>query len=103
MKSYVKLSGPSLDKGIDALNVLVKEFQKRYPYGKMVTHIISIIDPSIDLQTRESIEAGRGILGEYDFVFEWKETPQFEQVRSLIRSIDEALLYTGCKYTITTK
>ncbi len=103
MRSYIKLYGPSIDKGIDALDELLKELSKRYQYGDMVTHIISVVDPSLDLRTGKLIRGGRENLGDHDFVVEWEQEPTFEQVRGLIRQIDEALLYTGCRYTITTK
>lgn len=102
MRSYIKLYGPSIDKGIDALDELLKELGKRYQYGDMVSHIVSVVDPSLDLRTGKLIRGGRESLGEHDFVVEWKQEPTFEQVRGLIRQIDEALLYTGCRYTITT-
>lgn len=103
MKSYIKLYGPSIDKGIDALDELLKELSKRYQYGNMVSHIVSVVDPAIDLLTGKLIRGGRENLGEYDFVLEWEQEPSFEQVRGLVRQIDEALLYTGCRYTITTR
>jgi len=103
MKSYVKLYGPSIDKGLQSLYDLMKELGKRYQYGEMVSHIVSVIDPSLDLLTGKLIRKGKLNLGEYDFVVEWAQTPDMEQVRGLIRRIDEALLYTGCRYTITTK
>lgn len=102
MRSYIKLYGPSIDKGIDALDELLKELGKRYQYGDMVSHIVSVVDPSLDLRTGKLIRGGRESLGEHDFVVEWEQEPTFEQVRGLIRQIDEALLYTGCRYTITT-
>lgn len=103
MKSYIKLYGPSIDKGIEALDDLLKDLKKRYQYGDMVSHIISVVDPSLDLITGQLIRQGREQLGEYDFAVEWEQIPGHEQVRGLIRHIDEALLYTGCRYTITTK
>jgi hypothetical protein len=103
LKSYIKLYGPSIDKGIDALDELLKELSKRYQYGDMVSHIVSVVDPAIDLRTGKLIRGGRENLGEYDFVLEWEQEPSFEQVRGLVRQIDEALLYTGCRYTITTR
>ena len=103
MKSYIKLIGPSIDRGIDALNRLVQDLGKRYQYGDMITHIVSTIDPRLDLRTGTLISRAGIQIGDYDFVVQWKENPNPEQVRSLVRSIDEALLYTGCRYTITTK
>ncbi len=82
---------------------LLKELGKRYQYGDMVSHIISVVDPSIDLLTGKLIRKGRESLGDEDFVVEWEQDPTFEQVKALIKHIDEALLYTGCRYTITTK
>ena len=103
MRSNIKLYGPSIDKGIEALEELLRELSKRYQYGDMVSHIVSVVDPTLDLRTGKLIRRGRESLGEYDFVVEWEQDPTFEQVRGLIKHIDEALLYTGCKYTITTK
>jgi hypothetical protein len=103
MKSYIKLYGPSIDKGIEALDVLLKHLKKRYPYGDMVSHIISVVDPSLDLITGQLIRKGREQLGEHDYIVEWEQEPTFDQVRGLIRQIDEALMYTGCRYTITTR
>ncbi len=103
MKSYVKLYGPSIDRGIEALNKLLKELNKRYQYGEMVSHIVSVVDPSLDLMTGRLIRGGRESLGDYDFFVEWEQDPSFEQVRGLIRQIDEALHYTGCRYSIVTK
>jgi len=103
LKSYIKLYGPSIEKGLDALNDMVKDVNKRFQYGDMVSHIVSVIDPSVDLLTGKMILEGKVEVGEYDFVVEWVFPPNAEQVRGLIRQIDEALLYTGCRYTITTK
>jgi len=103
MKSYIKLIGPSIDRGIEALDRLVQDLSKRYKYGDMITHIVSTIDPRIDLRTGTLISRASIQIGDYDFVVQWKENPNPEQIRSLVRSIDEALLYTGCRYTITTK
>ncbi len=102
MKSYVKLYGPSIDRGIEAMNGLLRNLKKRYQYGEMVSHIISVVDPSLDLLTGTLIRGGRETLGEHDYVVEWEQAPNFEQVRALIRHIDEALAFTGCMYTITT-
>ena len=103
MKSYLRLIGPSIDKGIEALNKLVVELEKKYPYGEMITHIVSVIQPGIDLRTGGLIARGGIQLGDFDYVIQWKEIPSAEQVRSLVRNIDEALQYTGCRYMITTK
>jgi hypothetical protein len=72
MKSYIKLYGPSIDKGIEALDDLLKHLKKRYPYGDMVSHIISVVDPSLDLITGQLIRKGREQLGEHDYIVEWE-------------------------------
>ena len=82
---------------------MLKDLKKRYQYGEMVSHIISVVDPSLDLITGKLIRDGKEFIGEDDFVIKWEQTPSFDQVRGLIRQIDEALLYTGCRYTITTR
>ncbi|MCW3992244.1 MAG: hypothetical protein NWE79_06025 [Candidatus Bathyarchaeota archaeon] len=102
VKSSIRLYGPSIDLGLEALYDLVKELGRGYPYGEMISHIISTIDPNLDLLTGKMISGGAFRLGEYDFIIEWKDPPGPDQVRGLIRRIDEALLYTGCRYTITT-
>ncbi len=48
IKSYVKLYGPSLDKGIDAMDELLSNFKKWFRNGRMVSAIVSVVDPSID-------------------------------------------------------
>lgn len=101
MRSYIKLIGPSVDKGIEALDNMLSDLRRRFQYGDRVSHIVSVVDPTIDLATGEYVSLGQ--LGEYDFYVEWLSPPNVEHVRGLIRCIDEALLYTGCRYTITTK
>jgi hypothetical protein len=103
LKSCLKLYGPSIDKGWDALEEKFNELKKHYPYGDVVFHAISIIDPTYDAVTGRLVREVREELGEYDFVVEWNQEPTIEQVRGLIRQVDEALMYSGCRYTITTK
>ena len=98
MKSCIKLFGPSIFKAQVALRKLVKELDP-INYGS----IVSTIDPTIDLLTRSMIKQGRELLGEYDFAFEWIGVPSTEQIGKLVRKIDEALVPTGCRYTITTR
>jgi hypothetical protein len=103
MNSYIKLYGPSIDKGYEALIQMMESLGTIFKYGDMVSHIVSTIDPSMDIRTGRLISRGLEVLGEYDFIIEWKENPSLEQVRGLMKHIDEALLYTGCRYTITTQ
>ena len=102
IKSYVKLYGPSLDKGIDALDEILSSFKKWFRNGRMVSTIVSVVDPSIDYGAGKLIRDGKETLGRYDYVIEWVNPPSLEQVRGLIRHIDQALEQTGCRYTIST-
>ena len=103
MKSYIKLYGPSLDRGLEALDDMVKNLGKGYPLGDEILQILSIVDPSLDLKTNLLVSDGAELLGDFDYVIEWKQVPSKEQVRSLMRKIDDSILYSGCRYTITTK
>ena len=88
IKSYVKLYGPSLDKGIDAMDELLGNFKKWFRNGRMVSAIVSVVDPSIDYGAGKLIRDGKETLGRYDYVNERIEPPSIEQVRDLIRHID---------------
>ena len=103
MKSYIKLYGPSLDRGLEALDSMVKNLGKGYPLGDEILQILSIVDPSLDLKTNQLVGGGLELLGDYDFVIEWKQSPNMAQVRALMRKVDDSILYSGCRYTITTK
>ncbi|MCD6155138.1 MAG: hypothetical protein NDF53_04185 [archaeon GB-1867-097] len=103
MRSYIKLYGPSIERGLRALDSLMERLDRSFEYGDIVAHIISVVEPSIDLKTGKHVGKGRVEIGEYDYVIEWKQRPTKEQIFALIRRIDEALLYTGCRYSIVTK
>jgi hypothetical protein len=103
MKSYIKLYGPSIEKGYDALTEMMKNMSRGFKYGDMISHIITTIDPQLDLNTGQLLGTGVEVLGEDDFIIEWKIKPSLEQVKALMRRIDNALMYTGCRYTITTR
>jgi len=106
MKSHLKLIGPSIDKGFDALEEMFNELKKldtQHLYGDIIYNAISKLVPSHDVLTGRLVEDGMALLGDYDFVVEWNQQPTMEQVRRLIRQVDNALLYTGCRYMITTK
>ena len=101
MKTYIKLYGPSIDRAIDALDELIKEMRRGYQLGRRVSHIVSVVDPSIDLLTGRPISGAQ--LGDYDYCVEWLTPPNPEHIKNLARGIDRALWYTGCEYTLTTK
>jgi hypothetical protein len=101
LKTCIKLYGPSIDRAIDALDELIKEMRRGYQLGRRVSHIVSVVDPSIDLLTGRPISGAQ--LGDYDYCIEWLTHPNPEHIKILARGIDDALWYTGCEYTLTTK
>ena len=78
---------------------MVKEIKEDVSYNRMMTSI----DPSIDLMTKAMIVDGEEVLGEYDFVIEWRTAPSRKSLNDLIAKLDAVLAPSGCRYTITTK
>lgn len=87
MKSFIKLYGPPIDKALEKLKKVVSDFPN-ISKGKI---------------THELILEGITILGDYDFIIEWKGNPTAEDIRLLIKSIDDVLKPLDCRYTIITK
>lgn len=86
MESKIKIIGPPIDKAITELQKLAKELP-------------SISDGSL---SHSMIPTGETLMGDFDFVFHWKEKPDEKELRALITRIDKALKGLGCRYTITT-
>jgi hypothetical protein len=101
--SYIKLYGPSIFQAQEALEKMIKDITPTLEIGNIIKHMVSIIEPTLDLATGEMLGRGDFTLGEYDFAIEWKDNPTKDQVKTLIRRIDTALMFTGCRYAITTK
>jgi hypothetical protein len=99
MKSSITLYGPRIADGLEALEKMVKDIRNDTSFNRTVTRL----DPSMDLMTEQMIADGEEILGEYDFVIEWRTSPPRKSLRELISKIDRVLAPTGCRYTITTK
>ncbi len=58
----------------------------------------------IDMERCNTLISNRGEeLGEYDFFFEWFKKPDMEQLKALIKDIDETLEPLGIRYSIVTK
>lgn len=84
--SYIKIYGPPIDRAVSALEGLVRQL------------------PTISRgHVGGDLTEGAVITGEHDFAFEWTDPPSLPQIRTLIRSIDEAFSELGCRYTITTQ
>jgi hypothetical protein len=99
MKSSITLYGPRIADGLEVLEKMVKEIKKDASFNRAVTRL----DPSMDLLTEQMITDGEEVLGEYDFVIDWRTSPSRKSLRELISKIDSVLAPTGCRYTITTK
>lgn len=116
MKSYVRIYGPPLLKGIKALEKLAVNM----PEVCIVDTMIESAMPQFNTQEGVlnyfasvggipekrcgNIISKSGIkMGDTDFVFEWFKEPKMEQINTLIEMIDGALTPLGVKYTIATK
>lgn len=101
MKSCLKLYGPRIADGLSALEGMMREIDQ--DISDCCYRTVVMIDPSIDLMTKQMISDGLETLGEYDFVIEWRVAPTSETLKKLIKKIDQVLAPTGCRYTITTE
>jgi len=118
-KSYIKICGPPLLKGIKALQKIAVEMSET-----VTMRFYDVTLPSLPLGAMTETEVGRLLpfgpdlppekrvrlisrsaetLGDYDFFFEWGVEPTVDQVNELIEKIDKALADCRCMYTITTK
>lgn len=130
MKSYVKVYGPPLLKALKALEktaigmpevcIMDTTIEAGLRAPKMGMSTLEMSEPALDsLDGVMNFFGGEGViskkrcgtivsksgesLGEYDFYYEWFTKPTMKQVEDLIERIDNALVPTGAKYTITTK
>lgn len=115
-RSYIKIYGPPILEALRALERIAIDMPEVCIMDKIIELSGPVFDDvagvfnyfsSLGEITRERCEKiisrSGASLGEYDFYFEWLRDPNMEQVKELIRRIDEALTPLGCKYTITTK
>ena len=83
--------------------IILEEMVEDIKKDTLLKRIIVSADPTMDLITKLMIEDGQEMLGEYDFVIEWRSPPTAVSRRELINKIDRVIETTGCRYTITTK
>lgn len=127
MRSYIKILGPPIADSIKELEKIAVEMPN---VCIMDESIIRDLPPSIARDLGDTFEYNEYVygyfsrrtgvqirrercvnifseskeaLGEYDFFFEWFQTPNREQLEGLISKIDKALEPLGSLYTITTK
>jgi len=116
LKSYIKIYGPPILKAIRALEkiavetpevcimdtVILKDVPRNL--ARDIGGYFSSVGVTIPVERcKNIISKSRESLGEYDFFFEWFESPSVEQFHGLIEKIDEAIIPLKCNYTITTK
>jgi Ser-tRNA(Ala) deacylase AlaX len=102
MASYIKLYGPSISKGLEKLEELVKKLELAGKETISPEQTKVTVEPIWARGGDISFERSRTISGKYDFMIDWKRRPTVEQIKGLIKLIDEALERTGCRYTVTT-
>jgi hypothetical protein len=127
MKSYIKLYGPPVLDAIQALEKLAIDTPEicimdplieaslgdigLSSYGGVIgsseqTRVMDYFRDYKEIspeRCQKILSKGIGSLGDYDFMFEWTTKPDDEQVRNLIKNIDDCLKPVGVRYTITTK
>ncbi len=116
-RSYIKLQGPPVRKGLKALEKVAIEMSKKTTMrfysvsvpdigmisGDQTTSTPYYIGGLSERETVNLISRSSQVLGDYDFFFEWGVEPKVEQINELIEMIDEALADCNCMYSITTK
>ena len=120
-KSYIKIYGPPVLEAIEALENLsidmpevcimnpiiysIPDYNERFQDLDQVRDYFSNVRSlgEIELEQCDKLISKTGdSLGEYDFFFEWFVDPDSDQVKQLIKKIDETIKPLGCSYTITT-
>ncbi len=121
VRSYVRIYGPPLLKAIRALEAIAVEMSKAVdvkfshaclPYPSRMQsdtrdwnqYLKNMKRMYVDCyEPVKIISDASSMLGDYDFFFEWSETPTMEQIEKLIDKMDEKLGSLGCYYSITTE
>ena len=125
-KSYVKIYGPPVLKSIKALEKVAADMGKKTgmrhysvlvptpeisystsgSYESMLLGYANSLLTEVELPAEEKVKLlsrSGDTLGEYDFFFEWAESPTKQRVQELIAMIDDVLADCGCRYTVVTK
>lgn len=122
MKTYVKIYGPPLMEALRELEKIATKMPKITHYHFLVGYTGAFSTTSVTMGqpyppdtaflgtaadaekvTHPVISKFGHTLGEYDFFFEWKEDPTWDEICGLISNIDKAFTTLGCKYTLTSK
>jgi len=116
LRSFIKIYGPPILKGIKALEkiaidmpevcimdtIIAQSLPPSGPLEDTTGYFMPLGEISVERCNKIISKSGE-VLGEYDFFFEWFTKPTMEQLNELIAKIDEVLTSIGSRYTITTK
>ena len=130
MKSYIKIIGPPIFDTIKALEKIAVDMPEvcimsppieltigfeniaaqqvdgelqGFTFGDY-SNVSRYFGPDIPEERCQSIISKSGEkLGDYDFYFEWFKKPNMDELKALIKKIDDAVKTTGAQYTVTTK
>ncbi|MFW9991012.1 MAG: hypothetical protein ACFFD4_03020 [Candidatus Odinarchaeota archaeon] len=98
MKSRLKLYGPGIVKALALLDELSMDLEK-ISHGSHEAFTEEVKDKK---EVRKLLRQGSTKIGTYDYHFTWIDTPSMDDIKELIRRIDEKLIGTSVRYTITT-
>ena len=122
-RTYIKIKGEPLLKGIKALEKMAVDTPKvcimnraivysilplESPEGMMMFPTDSVLSyfstmGDITHERCETIISKSGKLGEYDFLFEWHEEPSPEEIAELNKKIKATLTPLGFKFDTVTR
>jgi len=118
MKSHIKIYGPPVLDAIMALEKVSVDLPEVCIMDKLIERdYAGFNDPEyvrgyweetlnalIDVKRCGTIiSKSEESIGENDFVFEWFAEPTLDQLKALIKQVDDALAPLDVRYTITTK
>ena len=118
MKSSIKIYGPPVLDAIMALEKVSVDLPEVCIMDKLIErdftgfkspeyvreHFSDKLNAIISVKRCGNIISKSGeSVGEHDFYFEWFKEPTMDQLKTLIKKVDDALAPLGVRYTITTK
>ncbi|MHA1448014.1 MAG: hypothetical protein ACTSP4_01180 [Candidatus Hodarchaeales archaeon] len=98
MESRLKIFGPGIVEALLQLDKLSLECEDLV----RGSHVTLTEEISSKKGVLKFLKRGKTKVGTYDYSFFWQEPPSFEDIKSLIGKIDDKLVRTKARYTITT-
>jgi len=97
LKSRIKLYGPGIVKTLYLLDKLSLDLEK-----VIGSHEVLAEEVKDKKGIKKLLKQGSERIGTYDYHFTWRDDPSIDDIKDLIKSIDDTLKTTGTRYTITT-